>query len=306
MNWLKENPFVAGLLAFVVVGGGVLAYFLSEAATVYQETEAAYTAAVQQLHGLQNRSPFPNNENLAKIREQTAKYSATVEGLKAQFAGMQTPLDHDVTPQRFQDTLRTTVNEVVQMADAAQVILPANFYLGFDAYQTSLPSDKAAPALARQLSVISGVVKRLIELRVHSLDFLSRNLLPEESGARPAQPNPGQQPASPRLVEFSPFDVSFTADQGKFRVAFNSLIDSKQFLIVRAVNVENSSQTGPPVVTGSTDAGSGTPEGGYNQPANAPAAATALNVILGREMVKVSLRVDIVNFNFPESKEAQK
>lgn len=305
MNWLKENPFVSGLLAFVVVAGGALAYFLSGAATVYQETEDAYRAAVQQLHTLQQRSPFPNEENLSKVKAQTEQYAAAVGTLKAQLASMQLPLDETMTPQRFQDTLRSTVNEVTQLADAAEVALPAGFYLGFDAYQSSLPSEKAAPALGRQLVLLSEVVKRLIELKVASIDLLTRNLLPEESGATraaaPAGPGGGQpQAPAQKMVESFPFDISFTADQGKFRVAFNSLIDSKQFLIVRSLNVENTSPLGPPVTAAdpSTQGSSASPEaGGTNN---------SLNVLLGRELVKVSLRLEMVQFNFPTKEETPK
>lgn len=310
MNWLKENPFVSGLLAFVVVCGGALGYFLSGAATTYQETEDAYQAAVQQLHALQKRSPFPNNENLAKVREQTELYSASVAALKTQLSALQTPLDESVTPQTFQDTLRSTVNEVVGLANAAEVVLPAGFYLGFDTYQTSLPSDKAAPALARQLAVISGIIKKLIELKVQSIDVLSRDLLPEESGATRPTPPAGNQQAAPaqKLVEAFPFDVSFTSDQGKFRVAFNSLLDSKQFLVIRSLNVENTSPAGPPVATATAPepAAEGTTPEVSAPTVGAGGAANTLNVILGREQVKVSLRIEMIQFNFAEKEEVQK
>lgn len=300
MNWFKENPFLAGLAAFVVVGVGALGYLVSQSMSQYQATSEEYSAAVSKLHTLQNRAPFPNDENLQKIKSSEEDYKKAIHKFRNQLAKMQLPLQGGINPQKFQDDLRTAVNDVKTKATEAGVALPQGFYLGFDQYQASLPSEKAAPALARQLEVIKQIINQLIDFKVTAIDDLKRMTLPEEGGSAQAnaeQPGGGggKKNRENSLISRNPLELAFTAEQAKFRVAFNSLLTADQFLVVRTVMVQNSSPLGPPInnPTATTSSTAGT-EG-------APGDAKNLNVILGRELVKVAIRAEIVNVSAPEA-----
>ncbi len=240
MSWLRENSFLAGLAAVTILGGCALIFLMLQAMGHFQETSDAYAQAVQKLHALQNRSPFPNVENLEKSQLLKGQYAADLDALRAQLEGMQTPASSDVPPQKFQDDLRAAVNAVTEKAAAAGVELPKGFYLGFSQYANSLPNERAAPVLARQLGIINKIVTDLIDFRVRSIDALDRLPLPEESpAAPPASPpaegnrQPGKEPDTSAIIRRQPFDLAFTAEQGKLRVAFNSLLGSDQFLLVR-------------------------------------------------------------------------
>lgn len=288
MNWLKENPFIAGVVAVTVVATGALVFLLTQSMTRFQETSDAYTASVQKLHSLQNRSPFPKAENLGQTKALEEKYVAELKGLKTLLQKMELPIVPDVSPQKFQDDLRSAVNKMTEKAAAAGVAIPKDFYLGFSQYKDSPPSAGAAPALARQLKVIDKLVEDLINFKVQSVDFLERQPLPEESGS------PKEKKAG---IQRFPILLGFTSEQPKFLVTFNSLLNANQFFIVRAMNIQNTSPNGPPVVledkTGSTSATS-------------PAAPAShdLNIILGRESVRVALRLEMITFN--ESNEGKK
>jgi hypothetical protein len=289
MNWFRENPFVAGLAAFAVVATGALIFLTTQAMSQYGEVSEQYTQAVQKLHGLQNRSPFPNAENLAKTKALEAEYKTELTNLQQRLSKLEAPLNPDINPQQFQDDLRAAVNQTVQKAAEAEVTLPRDFYLGFSQYVNSLPDAKAAPVLARQLTVIRELVDTLIDVRVQSVDNLVRRPLPEEL--------PAQAQRKPGIVNRFLFDVSFTADQSKFRIIFNAIQKSNRFLVVRALNIANTSQDGPPVM-----------QDGVQNSVSATAGLTGtgvegskeLNVILGRELVKVSLRLEMIDFNVPE------
>jgi hypothetical protein len=315
VSWLRENSFLAGLATVTVLGCGALIFLMMQAMSHYQETSDAYTQAVQKLHMLQNRSPFPNAENLEKSQLLKEQYSSELDALRAELSKMQTPLDPETKPQKFQDDLRTAVNLVTEKATAAGVELPKGFYLGFSQYANSLPNEHAAPALARELDVIEGIVMNLINLKVRSVDGLERLPLPEESGTN----LPPQQPEGPRkrgkesetnsiVINRLPFRLDFTAEQGKLRVEFNSLLDPSQFLVIRDLTIQNTSLVGPPISRSPTpptiqsppesprDQSSGSPS---NHPGSTPAPGD-LNVILGRELVKASMRVEIIDFPAPE------
>lgn len=291
MNWFRENPFVAGLAAFTVVAAGALIFLVTQAMTQYAEVSDAYAQAVQKLQTLQNRSPFPNAENLEKTKALETQYKADLASLQQQLSKLEAPLNSDVRPQQFQDDLRAAVNQVTEKASAAGVTLPKDFYLGFGQYVNSPPTDRAAPALSRQLTVIRELVTNLIDVKVQSIDSLVRRPLPEE------QTSAGDRKAG--IVERFVFDVGFTADQSKFRVIFNSLLKSNRFLIVRALNIANTSQEGPPVTQ---DAARPAAESLSGLAGTTPAEATGgeLNVLLGREQLKVGLRLEMIDFTIAE------
>lgn len=296
MNWFKENPFLAGLVAVTLAAAGALGYLIFQSVSAYSVSSESYTSAVAKLHSLQNKVPFPSEANLKTLKAELDSYSDRIQAFQSQLAKMKVPLDEKITPQQFQDGLRTAVNDIRAKAEAGGVGLPANFYFGFDQYQTQVPSEQAAPALYRQFRVIQSIITRLVDFKVASVDSIVRPPLAEEVGAQPAgQKKPdAQEPVLKKL----PFDVSFTAEQGKFRVAFNSLLGSDQFLIVRSVGIQNTNPQAPSKNGG----GSG------SQPANNPFPSAAdgsargeksLQVILGRELVKATLHLDMLDFAEP-------
>jgi len=294
MNWFRENPFVAGLVAFTVVAAGALIFMTTQAMTQYGEVSDQYTQAVQKLHGLQNRAPFPNAKNLEATKALEKQYSTELTALQQQLVKLEAPLDADVKPQQFQDDLRASVNQAVQKAGEAGVTLPKDFYLGFSQYINSPPDNRAAPALARQLTVINELVGALIDTRVQSIDTLIRRPLPEEL------PTAAQnQKKSNGIVDRYLIDVAFTADQSKFRVIFNNILKSNRFLIVRAVNIANTAQEGPSVVQDNPQTTTTTGVPGLAGATTGEETSNELNVILGRELVKVSLRLEMIDFTVP-------
>ena len=275
MSWFKDNPFIAGILAVCIVGTGVLGYLIVQSVADYSTSSEGYTAAAAKLHTLQNKAPFPSEANLKAIRAGLEDYSSHIKNLQSQLAKMEVPLDEKLTAQQFQDGLRTAVNDIRVKADAHGVKLPA-------------------PFLHRQFLVIQSLVVRLVDFKVTSIDGVNRVPLPQESASASAgQRKPDT--AEPALSSF-PFDISFTAEQPKFRVAFNSLLGSDQFLIVRSLDIHNSVPQAPakkgadPVASNPLAAGAGTAPG--KGPAN-------MQVILGREVLKVTLHLEILNFAQP-------
>ncbi len=294
MNWFKDNPFLAGLTTVTLLGVAVLGYFIIQSASSFATVSEEYTTAVAKLHTLQNKVPFPAAENKQTMQTSLDDYRTRITALRAKLAKMEVPLNMEVSPQQFQDGLRTAVNEIREKADANGVKLPANFYFGFDQYQTQVPTAEASPFLNRQFLVIQSIIMRLVDFKISSIDGVDRIPLPQETG----QPAAGKKKeAAEPVVSRYPFDVSFTAEQPKFRVVFNSLLGSDQFLIVRSIEVQNTSPLAPPKKS--------------NEPTNNSAAsvfapnadnkdASGMQVILGREQLKVALRLEMLDFSEPE------
>lgn len=293
MNWFKENPFLAGLVAAAVVAGGAISYMVFQSWTAYTAASESYTAAVTALHQLQNKVPFPSEANLKVAQAAVSDYSSKIAELRSDLSKMELPLDTTITPQQFQDGLRAAVNDLKDRAVANNVKLPANFYLGFDTYQTQVPTDLAAPFLNRQLAVINALAVRLVDLKVQSIDSLIRQPLPQEATGAAA----AKSADAGKVLEKFPVEVSFTAEQSKFRVAFNSLLGSEQFILVRALGLQSTATQAPP--RGGVDPAKPAPNPFATGQAESSESKTSLQVILGRELVQATLRLELFDFAEP-------
>ena len=303
MNWFKENPFLSGLLAVTLLASGTLGYFLYQSWASYGEVVDAYTLAVDKLHKLQNKVPYPSDANLKAVKSGLDDYREKIDGLRAKLSKMELPLDEKVSPQMFQDNLRVAVDGIKEKAAANGVKLPEKFYLGFEKYQAEPPAALAAPHLNREMRVIESFVYRLVDYKVRSINELKRQPLPQEvvvvqSAGNARQQNPVDAKLSQVLLRY-PFEISFTAEQSKFRVAFNDLLGSAQFIIVRTMSITNTSPVSPTIAGKSEELAS-------RNPLN-PAAAqpdNGIKIIFGREQVEAKLNLEILDFvKQPASKE---
>lgn len=267
MNWIRENKFLTGFLAVLIVGAVVLGYLLYSAMGENAEVQDRYTAQAAELHRLQTLAPYPSEANLKTMREQKQEVTDAATSLHKTLSEIQLP-PQAMTATQFQDTLRTAVSGVAAKAKTNNAKLPDKFYLGFDTYQNSLPPERAAAALGSQLRAIELAVNLLLDAKVDSVNALQRTPLPDEGGAgasagaaaetRGAGPGAanrggeqrrqgGPQAASHSLVNKVPFEIEFTADQNRFRKFVNDLVTSKQqFYILRTITVKNQNPTPPP------------------------------------------------------------
>lgn len=124
-------------------------------------------------------------------------------------------------PGKWKDRLIETRKKIGLAANAGNVVLATNFYLGMEAYQQKSPAPEDVPALARQLSVSERLVQNLIEARRVKegyptpcrLEVLRFAETPQEelkaatSGSPPKPGVPGPGSSNPRFsiqIESSP------------------------------------------------------------------------------------------------------
>ena len=311
MNWIKENKFLAGFIAVLLIGIGVLGWLVLSAKTAMEESESTFASQTTELNRLQGLSLFPNQENVKKLDEQRKQVEAAFKDLQKSLAANEIPLE-PMTPIEFQDSLRKTVISIREKA-GTYTNLGEKFYLDFDKYETEPPDKDAAAPLGRQMKAITWVVEQFISARAATLK-IARNPLPEEaSKARQAQtpaPGPGNQSRGKaddkgkNLVTKSWFEIVVLMDEAGFRDVLNKIVTSPdQFFIPRVVEVKNDKPEPPvreiapvavvapaPVDPAATPAAAGA----VAKPADAPGAVG--KYIVGEEKVEVTLRIEIVDF----------
>ncbi|HEY2344002.1 MAG TPA: Amuc_1100 family pilus-like protein, partial [Chthoniobacteraceae bacterium] len=131
MNWIKENKFLTGFFAVLVVVGGALGYLVYSAMSHYGEVSDNYDRQSAELSRLRGQKPYPNEESLAKLKEEEKEHEAKVSELEKKLATMKITVP-PIAPAQFQDKLKASVDEYVAKAKQAGMTLPEKFYLGFE------------------------------------------------------------------------------------------------------------------------------------------------------------------------------
>lgn len=291
MNWIKSNPFLAGLLgatAVLVLGAG---YLLSNAYTAFTEQSADLDSKKGELAQLLGAAPFPNEANATAAKAELTATQEMVDKLRQKYAPDETHAAKNASD--FQHDLESKSAAAGALAKANGVSLPEKDWLmGFKEYQNPR-ADEDAPALSIQLAAVDRVVTTLLGIKdVRSLNSLVLGS-GKESGAplqEPPGPGPGapKRPASTPDLALAPFTITFTSTQVAFGKALGKLLESKPPIFIRKVAVANSNPNGPPKNRADeAPAASGTAEAG--------GAATSTNSsktpILGYETVKVTLEL---------------
>jgi len=311
MNWIKENKFLTGFFAAMLVGIGVLGYLLFTAMGKAEEATNLYTEQAGELDRLQNLPLSANKKNLDALVAQKKDAVDAIAAFQSMLAGKAFPTE-PMSPEQFQDKLKATKNAVVEKAQGVTK-LPDKFYLGFDPYETRPPDNKdVAALLGHELKAIEWIFNQLIESRVTELKTpVKRDPLPEESG-KVRTGEKGDKKTKPPLVTTNSIELTLQCRQNSLATFLNALVSPKapQFYTVRTIRLKNENEKGPPRVDPNAiaiaPAAPALPPPGSPPVADAPAAPGApaaaqaiAKYIVGEEQLEVTLQIDIVDFAQP-------
>ena len=292
-NWFKENPFAAGLAAATAVLTLAAIYFAyAQNASLVEQTDTFGTNTTT-LGRLQSAKPFPNQENLKAAQTEAQLAKKILDDLAAEVALQSTALDPNITPRDFQDKLSSAAAAAEKAAAATKVVLPEDFYLGFDAYKAQPPSEAAAPMLGQQLESIANVTGLLLKSGIRQLVGIERAPLAAENEATGEENQSGESDTA--AVQLAPFDMEFVADPVAFRNALSAIVTAQPVVLVHLVSVTNSSPTPPAKESAAapqTDA----------QPTSSEA-KTEIPVVFGKETLNVKLRLASVSVAAATAKE---
>ena len=288
MNWIKQNKFLSGFIAVMVIGVGALGYLLWTAKSVYDEGRSDYEGKVKELNRLEGLKPYPEAENLKQFDARKKEHAAVIDALHKNLATAQIPVE-PLSREQFQDRLREAVTRIATKAKDSGVGMPTPFYLGMDKYQTEPPLPEAAPALGRQVKALEFVLTKMIEGGVTAITKFDRETLPEEEGKGKKDKEaakPGALPKSAKgLVAYRSIQLEFTSEQSRFRNFLNGMVTEKsQFFVPRLVVVKNEKDAAPPRVQAPV-----TGAGADKDKADS-------KYIFGAEKVNVALVLDMVDF----------
>jgi hypothetical protein len=287
MNWFRENRFLG---TFLVLFGGVTlgaVSFLLCAKSERDEASSRFKNTAAELNRLERLSPYPNAENLRKMKAHAESYSSALAKLKDELKRRVAPAE-SLKPNEFQSRLRVAVAATTDKARAHKVKLPDKFYLGFDEYAAALPtSEESAKLLGQELVQIKWLLGSLVDARVEAVTAFRRSQLPQERGGAGASPASGALPTGANSFERNVVEATFLSTPGAARKVINQIAGAKeQFCIIRLLHVRNEKEKGPPR------------EAPRETPGVAPAPAIALSFIVGNERIETTATIEMVRFTF--------
>lgn len=309
MNWIKENKFLAGFFAVMLVGVGALGYLLLGAMSRAEEAANRYAETSGELNRLQNLPVSPNQKNLESLVAQKRDAIEAIAAFQSMLATKTFPRD-SMTPEGFQDKLKATKNAVVEKAAGVTALPAPKFFLGFDVYETRPPDKDAAEPLGHELKAIEWLFNKLIESRVTEVKAIKREPLPEESGK--ARGNEKGDRKGRNLVSAPTVELTLQCRQESLAAFMNALVSPKapQFYILRSIRLKNQNEKGPPRVDPNAGAAIIPPPPATPLPPGSPPVATPIpdaaadpkvvsSYIVGEEQLDVILQIEIVNFAAP-------
>jgi hypothetical protein len=318
MSWIQNNKGPAALLGVTALGAVGLGALWFQAWSGASASREQYDMVVAGISSLRSARLEPTEANLAKKQAMVAEYGAAVTKLNEDLRKLQ-PAVENITNTDFQSKLKKKVADIKKEAGAK---LPAQFNLGFDGYENELPkSDALASELSSYLDASDQVVRLALKSGVIGIDSLERSPLAAEkpaaagganAPARPAQPgmrtNPAAAlPSSP--VQRRTLTLTLRCDQDGLQKFLSSLAnpaEMKFFTVARMVRIENEVQVGPPrVIGGAVPAGDAaatptnpepTKDAKEEKPKGIAPAAPDSQVVLGAELLRAYLEIDLVEF----------
>jgi hypothetical protein len=335
MNWIKENKTLAAILTVMIAGAVGIGAWLYLSYDAYTTSVANWTDTSTSVTRLKSAKLYPNEQNVEAKEKVVSDYADQVGLLRASLLSPR--VQKPVTPTsetEFQAKLKDRASAVRRKAEGAQMLLPADFALGFEEYTGSLPrTPEVAAELNVHLDVMESLANVLIDSGVKSLDLLERTKLPTERAAPAPVAPPKRAPASRSrnknsktrtiiteaaaaepVLDRYPIKMMLTLDQGPFQNLMNTLNNPSQmthFLVTRLLRVENEKQDGPlkseiRISREGEFSQEGLPAAPAPEPSGAapgsqvivapkPAAADSVT-IMGEEKLKVYLEVDYIRF----------
>ncbi|MEP6936626.1 MAG: Amuc_1100 family pilus-like protein [Chthoniobacterales bacterium] len=302
MNWFRQNRWLGSFLIALGLATIIASSLLLRAKSGWDDASAHFDENAAEMNRLQRLAPFPNAENLRKMKVHAADYAAALSKIKGDLQTRVLPAT-PLAPNEFQSRLRQVVGSVSEKARANKVKLPQNFRLGFDEFASALPETAAAPALGQQLAQVELVVNILLDARIDALTALKRTPIAEEHinvpiPAPSSSPRKASLPNAPasKVIERNVLEVSFASTPAAARKVLNQIASAnQQFLIVRTLHVLNDKDKGPSREA-TDEAGGATPV--PQNPTGKPAEKAALHFIVGNEHVQTSATIEMLRFKF--------
>lgn len=242
MNWIKSNPFAAGLAGITALVCGLLFLLSSMWGTNYKEAKARFDEAHELVAASEKLALYPDDNLSDGKRKALVDYAQSIDDMRNLFEIYRPGKMVNVSPQVFTDRLKLAHQEVTAAFEKTNCALPQDFLLGFELYSNQLARSEATATLLLQLEGIKHALISLAKANPEELLKVYREPVIEEIGETVYEPGPND------IARYFPFEIAFRGSESSVRDFLNSLGSKEsQYYVVRCLKIMNELDTPPRV-----------------------------------------------------------
>ncbi|MEO0454010.1 MAG: hypothetical protein AAFY98_07720 [Verrucomicrobiota bacterium] len=296
MKDIPKQILVAMIVAVVIAAaGGGGWYFvngmLNEALMKKQGLEA-------QINNVSRKSFFPTSDNLRFLNENVTQLESKIKPLEEKLLLTGTTLDvmrgeadaegqfSGLTGDAWQKYLSAQQKEIKLMARKSGATLPEKFNVGFQRYSALLPNEAMTLPLGIQLYGISDLLKLFLDSGIQEIQEIKRVMVEDgDDAARASGENAlGAQVVIQETGDYRvyPFEFSFRCLPANLYQLVSAITTDESLYLIRFLEIQNDKTSIPEKSEIISDIGD---------------ADVNIVPVLGQEMIRVRLRVDMVDWS---------
>lgn len=239
MNWIKSNPFVAGLAGATLVICVALFFYASSGGARFEEAQAEFESSYAAVSKAEKLKPYPSDENRDGKRKALTEFAAEINELRSKFDAYRPEELKNISVQAFTEELKNAAEETAKSLTTAGCEIPEGYFLGFEQYRGQLANSGATGVLLYQMEAIEKAMKQLVAARPAELIRIYREPVPEEDGET-------FTPGKNDVVRQFGFEVTFKGSENSAREFISSLGNlGENYFTVRSVEIVNERDTPP-------------------------------------------------------------
>ncbi|MGF1677925.1 MAG: hypothetical protein ACFCUX_01895 [Candidatus Methylacidiphilales bacterium] len=290
MKAVPQHLIVVGVLLMLIAVLGIGAWIWSSNTLLAAVNEKKQMET--QLTGISSRGIFPSRKNLEMMKKQNEDLRDLLDPLENKlrdglsvFQEVTGEGGRGLAANEWKRQLGSKRDEVISRAEENNVKLPEGFYLGFKRYRTLNPSEDKTLELGVQLQALYMISMAAIKAKVASIEEIKRVMVEDGRTDGDGEALAAQTAKGPEnLYTIYPFEVTLRTSPSGMARLINEITESPLFMVIRFVDVENEKTSVPRRTEVTSQQTTGAPE-------------KLIVPIVGQELVKATLRVDLLYWN---------
>jgi hypothetical protein len=239
MNWIKQNPFLSGLIGGSLVLCGLLTAVAIKGLLKYQDAKSRFEDAFMEVTQSEKLPLYPISQNRQAKIKALDDYGQSVEKLREFYSKYQLDPNSKITTQQFTDHLKAANEEVVKTFKAADIKLPDNFFMGFEAYNGQLAKSGSTAILDYQLDAVRHLLLGMAEARPKELIRFYRTKITEEDDGV-------YEPFENDVSRKFGYEIVFKGSEASVRDFINRLGNRESCCyVIRSMRINNEKDTPP-------------------------------------------------------------
>lgn len=251
MSWIQENKPAAltiGVGAVLTLGLVGLGFSFGSSA---DEAAQAHQSSLSAIKSLEQSPTTPEPAKVKELAASVEAYALRVDGLKKRLSQFGVEEIEPMTPEAFNNQLKQTVESFRAAATAKDVLVPEEFYMGFEEYRDKLPKSEASGYLNYELSATNWLFNELLKDGMQRVISVVRKPITQETNQPPAptnaRPKPGAAPEPPKVMVRMPIEIVVEARKESWAKVLTAIASSEaeHFMIIRGMRIVNEKTVGP-------------------------------------------------------------